>query len=261
MQSLKSSGYTFQTFEQFLVSPLEKAIILRHDVDLLPLQSLKTARIENQLGILSTYYFRIIPESNKPDIIREIASLGHEIGYHYEDMSDPSNLTNENLGRFENAIISFKTNLEYFRQFYPVRTISMHGSPMSKYDNRDLWKHYNYKDFGLTGEPYFDIDFSKVMYLTDTGRRWDGESVSVRDKVNKAAISQYEKNSIMAKRIKTTRDIIRLAEENELPPQIMITVHPQRWSNNPLVWLKELAMQNTKNLVKRFIVNSKETDY
>jgi hypothetical protein len=35
---------------------------------------------------------------------------------------------------------------------------------------------------GIIGEPYFDVDFSKMLYLTDTGRRWDGGIVSVRDK-------------------------------------------------------------------------------
>ncbi len=59
----------------------------------------------------------------------------------------------------------------------------MHGSPLSKYDNKLLWKYYNYRDFGIIGEPYFDVNFSKVLYLTDTGRRWNGEKVSVRDKV------------------------------------------------------------------------------
>ena len=29
-----------------------------------------------------------------------------------------------------------------------------------------------------------DVDFDEVFYLTDTGRRWDGSSVSVRDKVS-----------------------------------------------------------------------------
>ena len=39
------------------------------------------------------------------------------------------------------------------------------------------------EDFGIIAEPYFDVDFDEVFYLTDTGRRWDGDSVSVRDKV------------------------------------------------------------------------------
>ena len=64
-----------------------------------------------------------------------------------------------------------------------VKTICMHGSPLSKWDNRDLWKKYDYRDFGIIAEPYFDVDFDEVFYLTDTGRRWDGDKVSVRDKV------------------------------------------------------------------------------
>ncbi|HBQ81446.1 MAG TPA: hypothetical protein DD745_00995 [Bacteroidales bacterium] len=45
-----------------------------------------------------------------------------------------------------------------------------------------MWKYYDYRDFGITGEPYFDVDFDKVFYLTDTGRRWDGDSFNIRDK-------------------------------------------------------------------------------
>jgi len=75
-----------------------------------------------------------------------------------------------------------KKHLAQLREVADVKTICMHGSPLSKYDNRDLWNHYDYRDFGIIAEPYFDLDFSKVLYLTDTGRRWDGEEVSIRDK-------------------------------------------------------------------------------
>ena len=64
----------------------------------------------------------------------------------------------------------------------------MHGSSLSKYDNKLLWKYYNYRKSGIIGEPYFDIDFNEVFYLTDTGRRWDGDRVSVRDKVESKKI-------------------------------------------------------------------------
>jgi hypothetical protein len=59
----------------------------------------------------------------------------------------------------------------------------MHGSPRSKYDSKDIWHKFSYCDLGIIGEPYFDTDFSQVFYLTDTGRRWDGYKVSVRDKI------------------------------------------------------------------------------
>ncbi|MBA7530624.1 hypothetical protein ES705_22833 [subsurface metagenome] len=82
------------------------------------------------------------------------------------------------------AIESFQKNLETLRKIAPVKTICMHGSPLSKWDNRNLWEKYDYKAFGIIGEPYYDVDYSKVLYITDTGRKWNNQSVSVRDKVD-----------------------------------------------------------------------------
>ncbi len=156
----------------------------------------------------------------------------------------------------------FCRNLEKIRKIVPVKTICMHGSPMSKWDSRLIWQKYDYKKLGIIGEPYFDIDFSKVLYLTDTGRRWDGEKVSVRDKVimnngqwpmnNKAIHDQP--STILRHTFHSTFDIISAAEKGQLSDKIMITVHPQRWTNKPLPWLKELVWQNMKNIVKRIIV-------
>jgi len=64
--------------------------------------------------------------------------------------------------------VSFRNS---FRQLADVNAICMHGSPKSRYDGKDLWKHYSYNDLGIIGEPYFDMDFNQFFYLTDTGRR------------------------------------------------------------------------------------------
>ena len=216
-----------------------KNIILRHDVDLLPKNSLRTAQIENILGIQGTYYFRNVPKSYNETIMRRIADLGHEIGYHYEDLTLAG-------GIMEKAILSFEKNLEKIRKLYPVTTACMHGSPRSPWDSKDLWKEYNYRDYGIIGEPYFDINFSKVLYLTDTGRRWDGEKVSVRDKVS------AEGNLTDLNKFHSTSDIIRAAENHSLPNQIMLTIHPQRWTDKPLPWVRELIMQSAKNVIKRW---------
>ncbi len=237
LEGLKETGYSFYTFEEYCEQKTaEKFVILRHDVDLKAENSLATAEIECEMCIRATYYFRVVPQSNQPDIIRAIAGLNHEIGYHYEDLS----LFN---GNSEKSINHFEQKLAYFRQFYPVRTACMHGSPASRFDNRDLWKTYNYKDFGIIGEPYFDIDFNKVFYLTDTGRCWDGEKYSVRDKVKSGFKQSYH----------NTRNIIEAAKNGSLPSCIMITTHPQRWTDDRLEWLLELVTQNVKNIVKRFI--------
>ena len=120
----------------------------------------------------------------------------------------------------------------------------MHGSPLSKWDNRDLWKKYNYRDFGIIGDPYFDIDFNEVLYLSDTGRCWNGSDVSVRDKVT----SKYNFN------FRSTFDIINNIDQ--LPDKIMFNIHPQRWNDQFIPWLSEYFLQNVKNVVKRyFFVN------
>ena len=42
---------------------MAKVVLLRHDVDLLPGNSLVTAQMERGLGIRGTYFFRAVPES------------------------------------------------------------------------------------------------------------------------------------------------------------------------------------------------------
>jgi hypothetical protein len=129
----------------------------------------------------------------------------------------------------------------------------MHGSPRSKHDNRDIWTKYSYKELGIMGEPYFDIDFDNFFYLTDTGRRWDGHRVSVRDKM-----PQQEQWTSDGLTFRSTKEIIRAANQARLPNQIMITVHPQRWSNSFFSWTKEFVLQNLKNVVKKMIVKNRK---
>ena len=240
LDSLLYNGYSFQKLEEFLTNPSKKVVILRHDVDRIPLSSLKTAKLEYGKGIKGTYYFRIVRQSNHPGIIREIAALGHEIGYHYEDLALSS-------GIHEKAILSFESNLEYFRTFYPVKTICMHGSPASRWDNRDLWKMFSYRDFGIIGEPYYDLDFSKILYLTDTGRKWNGDRSSVRDKVSQVNFLPLKE------RLKTSDNILAAVNIGKLPERIIVTIHPQRWTDNLFLWISEYATQTMKNSVKQLL--------
>jgi hypothetical protein len=241
LKSLIGENYTFQTFEEFLTKSNSKSIVLRHDVDLLPYNSLLFAKIQAEMGVKGVYYFRAVPESWNEDVIKQIASLGHEIGYHYENLTTCR-------GNLEKGIQDFENNLNALRKLAPVSTICMHGSPMSKYDSKDLWKSYNYKDYDIIGEPYFDVNFNKVFYLTDTGRKWDGDSVSVRDRVESSFNLSFH----------STQEIIESLQKNEMPDKIMFTFHPQRWDDNFFMWGKELILQNTKNVIKRlFFVKSK----
>lgn len=242
LMSLQRQNYDFQTLYQFITNPSHKSIIIRHDVDKKPENSLKTAIIENELGIKGSYYFRNKSYSFNEEIIKQIKLLGHEIGYHYESLDDQK-------GNVDLAYQDFIKNLNVFKNICDIKTICMHGSPKSKHDNRLIWSKYEYKSLGIIAEPYFDIDFTKVYYLTDTGRMWNGWKYSVRDKISEQKLwikrgFNYHK----------TEDIIDSIHKNNLPNQVMITIHPQRWTNSYISWIKESVLQYLKNKVKQILL-------
>lgn len=242
--TMQNRAYTTLTFADYMQGKrLDSFVILRHDVDLHPENSLATARIENSLGIKASYYFRAVPESWDEKIIKEIAALNHEIGYHYESLATCK-------GDMAAAQRDFDENLSRLRELAPVTTICMHGSPRSQWDNRDIWKEYSYREKGIIGEPYFDIDFSDVFYLTDTGRRWDGFKVSLRDKIPVHQDRWCNEGLVFH----STDDIICAINEDRLPHHVMMTTHPQRWNDNIIPWLKECMSQKAKNVVKKILV-------
>lgn len=252
LETLQENGYRLIPFEEYCrdIKPSkpredDKYVILRHDVDKKPWNSLMAAQIEKSLDAKATYYFRVGKESNVPEVIKAIVGLGHELGYHYEDMSLCK-------GDKRKAWSHFQTWLDYFRQYYAVQTICMHGSPTSKWDAKDLWKKYDYKSLGIIGEPYLDTDFGDVFYLTDTGRRWDSYKVSVRDKIPAYQDEWTQKGWSWH----TTPELIQAIEDGAFPKHVMMTTHPQRWLNNDIEWYLELVTQNAKNIIKRLWIKN-----
>lgn len=157
-------------------------IILHHELNLKPENYYATANLELVFDMRGTYYFRIIPETLKPEIIKETADLGHEICCHYEDMDFV-----HAAALYKHIVLAserFQKNLNILRKFVPINTICMHGSFQGKYDNKLIWTRHSYRDLSLIGEPYFDIDFNEFIYLTDTGRRWNWDKDRVRDSVD-----------------------------------------------------------------------------
>lgn len=247
---LQEAQYRYLSLSDYLEKPnaCRPIVILRHDIDRRYDRAKKIAVMEKEMGIRGTYYLRAMTGRFSDETIQAIVAQGHEIGYHYEDLHVAK-------GDLAVALESFEKNLERLREIAPVKTICMHGSPLSKHDNREMWKDRSYKEFGIIGEPYFDIDFSKVMYLTDTGRRWDGGSVSIRDRVIRKPKPEDGGNEATNRlRLHSTKDIITALKNNRLPDQIMLTIHPQRWTDEWGPWLWELISQKSKNVVKYFLV-------
>ena len=245
--AFKQNKYKFITVKQFFSKNIsdKKIVIMRHDIDRLPENALHTAKLESALDLKATYYFRTLPVSFNEKIIRKINELGHEIGYHYENMDVCK-------GNIKKAWDNFCTELDKLRRITDIKTICMHGSPLSKWDNRRLWDKYNYQDLGIIAEPYFDFNFDKIFYITDTGRKWDGYKVSIRDKIN----TQMQNHKKQTDRFHKTYEIIKAVESNQFASKVLITTHPERWTNNYLLWLKELIVQNLKNSIKYLIVKA-----
>ena len=223
---------TVQTYFSNQQNSDKKAVVLRHDVDRWPINALRMAELEARYNIRSTYYFRYMPHTFIPAIIEQVARLGHEIGYHYETLAKAK-------GNHSLAYQMFVEELAGFRRYYPVTTACMHGRPMSRWDNRSLWKHYDYRQAGIIGEPYLDIDYNKLRYLTDTGRCWNSERCNFRDKTTTQKLFAT---------ISTSAELLVFLQGYN--QSIMLQTHPERWAFSSVAWVKSFGFDALANTVK-----------
>lgn len=202
--------------------------ISRHDIDRKKLKAIDIAMIESKHGVSSSFYFR--KSTFDVNICDRIRQMGHEIGYHYESLSQSN-------GDYEKAIGSFINDLDLFRENFDIKTICMHGSPLSKYDNRLLWNRYDYRDYGIIGDASLDVDNSYV-YVTDTGGSWNSKN-NLRDKMNSDHLS-----------IGNDYELIQLLLSDK---KVYLNTHPERWSDNPWEQLFIKAKDGTFNMGKMFL--------
>ena len=250
--------FTIEKYQELLTALKNHKIHrIRHDVDLRPEYSLRVAEVEAHQGMKATYYFRSMHFESHKDTIKAIVALGHEAGYHYECLTTCN-------GDMEAAYEDFCRNLEMLRKITPVKTACAHGSPRSRWNSQLIWETSRLRDFetssrydihalGIEYEPMLDTDFSKTLYLTDTGRRWDGYKVSVRDKVPQYQ-EQWEREGLI---FHSTDDIIHALNDIHHPihqKELLINTHPQRWMPFGMQWAMEAGVQWWKNQAKRLIV-------
>lgn len=81
--------YKFILFNQAIDTEVP-SILWRHDIDFSLSEALQLAKIENSLGIKSTYFLLLHSdfynplEHNSTAIAKEIINLGHEVGIHFD---------------------------------------------------------------------------------------------------------------------------------------------------------------------------------
>lgn len=237
--ALKQNDYRVICFHGYLTSDFnEKKCIIRHDIDRTSKHILHFAEFEQQNGIRATYYFPSKIIRSYPDLIKKIAAFDHEIGYHYNDLSI-------HYGNPSAAFQSLKDNLDKLRTLVPVTSICMDGKPLQPYDNRKLWVQFNYKELGIFGEIYLDINYNEFAYYTDTGRKWANKNINVRDKV--VSNTQFPI-------YKSTFEIIDAIKNETFPKKAVINIHPEHWTDNAFDWSKKLVWQSIKNVGKYYLI-------
>ena len=210
---------------------------LRHDVDRKPHRALNMARVEHEMGLVASYYFRV-PYTFDVEVIRAIEDMGHEVGYHYENLSETD-------GDADKALEDFGEKLERLRSVAEVITCCMHGRPLKPYDNRDLWRdparHTVLKDrFGMLGELYLDIDYTDIAYITDTGRNWTSGRANRRDHVNSSVPASFGSREEL------------LAYFQEGPHhRVVFQVHPERWTDSWSGHAAQWALDTATNMAKQ----------
>lgn len=250
LDSIAEAKYPTTNVRDYWLKKPSRCIILRHDVDRDVERAMDMAETEKQRGISSTYYFRHVKDVFKPDEMKKIEKMGHEVGYHYEVMDKAK-------GNPKVAVEIFSNELHDFRKHVDVTTACMHGNPLASWSNRDLWQKYDYRDYDIICEPYLAIDYDKVFYVTDTGRTWADRNIRVKDVVCQ---SKEGIKCLYLNKIKSTDDVISMIKSNQIGT-ICTLIHPNRWCNGIYGWTKELLMQNIKNVGKAGIIayNSSRT--
>jgi hypothetical protein len=149
------------------------SLILRHDIDISPTLALPMAEIENSVGIRSTYFVGLHLSYNPhhprhAKIVRTIAEMGHEIGFHYDGLLYPGDgpSLKENLALLDRHIQILEEVC-----LSPVVSIARHNPSIAKEGDpfKTAVKYNNAYDERL---------FHNTLYISDSCGAWRAGGLS-----------------------------------------------------------------------------------
>lgn len=164
--------FTFTSFHEY--SDVKgKLIILRHDVEFSVPIALEMAKIEHKLGIKSTYFIQLHGdfynsiEAKTYDEIKQIRSLGHELGLHFDAHFWGINKESD-LDKY--LEIDKKTFETYFN--YSLKLFSFHNNNTFTLScKKDIYS-------GLIN--VYSFKFSELGYCADSTGFWRYEILEER---------------------------------------------------------------------------------
>jgi hypothetical protein len=161
-----SEAYSFTTFKEGKKTSGETGpfVIMRHDIDMDLEAALRLSKLENDLGISSTYFFMVrcslynVFGSSEAEQVKDILTAGHHFGLHF-DCSLYADITADNLRLY----ISKECSLleDFFHR--PVEAISFHRPTALELSGVEL------EEWPQTYEKVFS---ERYKYFSDSRGRW-----------------------------------------------------------------------------------------
>lgn len=165
VEMLRAHGYTIASYDDY--ESAGRCVILRHDIDTRPEAALEMAQLEHEIGARSTYFVLVTSDFynafsyRNREIFREIRSLGHDIGLHFDEVSYP-----EAAGDASAVVdrISAEARLLSQALGFEIRAVSMHRPSQATLD----------ADLQIPGmvNSYSSAFFHDFKYVSDSRRRW-----------------------------------------------------------------------------------------
>lgn len=162
--SLRDNGYTFASYKNWKRAP--RCAILRHDIDNDIEKALELAKVEQELGVKSTYFVLVTSDfynvfsAKSEKMIRTILGCGHDIGLHFDEVRYLEIKTPEDA---RERILEEAKLLELVTQ-KPVDIVSMHRPSKMMLE----------ADLEIPGmiNSYGQVYFKGFKYVSDSRRRW-----------------------------------------------------------------------------------------
>lgn len=215
-------GYTLVSLEDWLFTRgavSGPVLIVRHDVDQNPRSVLPMLRIEQELGVRSTWYFRWRTAS--APVMEEVRRAGGHVGLHYETLTRLVRQRGLSAGDVDAELISEARRLlrreiaGFARAFGPLRTVCPHGdSRVPGVSNQVLLEDQRYAEYGVELDGNDAINrFPLSLWLTD-----------------RSAPDGFWKERI---------DPHQVLERQTSP--VLLVVHPNNWCSGANLWWDRMA--------------------
>lgn len=209
-------GYELVPLESWVTSPgppERRVMIMRHDVDQHPRSALTMARIERELGVRSSWYFRW--RTAHPAVVDALRADGLDVGLHYETLTRRAlELGQEAIGNGQVELCRAELQREiaaFERLFGSIRSAVPHGdSRLPGVRNSELLARQDCEPYGI------EFDGNEAMRGRPVAH-WLTDRTSAEGGWGDGA------------------DPLRLLAAGKTP--ILCLTHPNNWASGPSLWL------------------------